>query len=247
MIVELEQVTPPPFPTPIPVKFLKITATRGGAARLDQLCPLPILQLRLPSVLFPVISLLTDKPKCSSKVSPVASNWWWSNGSKFTTEKILPRSFGEEIETIFLISRIICARYCFLSSSPRFGFSTTTIECVRRSCRNTCWMENEVFEARNEKRSPGDRLSKCLIVIAVLSSVGRESNTKYTAKRNQRGIRITGLCIGSPACISIVTKPVPFISFSFFFHAGLLEFLRVTFTHILVIRRIMKKWNENAS
>ena len=41
-----------------------------------------------------------------------------------------------------------------------------------RSCRNTCWMENEVFEPGNEKRSTGDRLSKCLIVIAVLSSVG---------------------------------------------------------------------------
>lgn len=103
-------------------------------------------------------------------------------------------------------------------------------------------MENEVFEARNEKRSPGDRLSKCLIVIAVLSSVGRESNTKYTAKRNQRGIRITGLCIGSPACISIVTKPVPFISFSFFFSR---RFIRIPPCYVYAYNPRNKEDNEN--
>lgn len=97
----------------------------------------------------------------------------------------------------------------------------------------------------NEKRSTGDRLSKCLIVVAVLSSVG--SDTKYTGKRNQRGIRITGLCIGlfPDACISIVTKHVPFISSFFFFSR---RFIRIPPCYVYarsrisrIMRRIMEK------
>lgn len=129
MIVALEQVTSP-------TNTSKISQDHGNSrwrSSLPRTLPLadsPTSICRLPSVVFPVISLLTDKPKCSSEVSSVEQRFQVYQGEN------IPRSLEEEIETIFLISRIIRyrARYYFLFFYP-FPSSFVFPSTIERAAR----------------------------------------------------------------------------------------------------------------
>lgn len=140
MIVALEQVTSPTNTSKISQDHGN-SRWRSSLPRTLSLADSPTSICRLPFVVFPVISLLTDKPKCSSEVSSVASNWW-SNASKFTRVKIYIRSLEEEIETVFLISRIIRyrARYYFLfftlSPPPLFFHQQSSVPLVSKHLLN---------------------------------------------------------------------------------------------------------------
>lgn len=84
MIVALEQVTSPTNTSKISQDHGN-SRWRSSLPRTLSLADSPTSICRLPSVVFPVISLLTDKPKCSSEVSSVEQRFQVYQGENIHT------------------------------------------------------------------------------------------------------------------------------------------------------------------
>lgn len=140
VIVALEQVTSPTNTSKISQDHGN-SRWRSSLPRTLSLADSPTSICRLPSVVFPVISLLTDKPKCSSEVSSVASNWW-SNASKFTRVKIYHGPSKRKSKRFFLyrelfdIARDIISFFFTLSPPPLFFHQQSSVPLVSKHLLN---------------------------------------------------------------------------------------------------------------
>lgn len=134
VIVALEQVTSPTNTSKISQDHGN-SRWRSSLPRTLSLADSPTSICRLPSVVFPVISLLTDKPKCSSEVSSVEQRFQVYQGENIHT---VPRR-GNRNDFSYIanysISRAILFPF-FLPFPLLLCFSINNRAC--RSCRNTC-------------------------------------------------------------------------------------------------------------
>lgn len=180
---------------------------------------------RLPSVVFPVISLLTDKPKCSSK--SVSSNWW---SFRFTRVKIYHGSL--ERNKIFLTSRITIdieitrdiISFFFLTFPFVFP---PTIERVETLVE---W-KTKFFERKTIYRRSSLEMFNCRCG-SFKCGIGHEIHGQTQSTRYSDNWFVHRFV---PRCLYIdryKTCSIYFFFFFFFFHAVLLEFLRVTFMHV---------------
>lgn len=102
---------------------------RSSLPRTLSLADSPTSICRLPSVVFPVISLLTDKPKCSSEVSSVEQRFQVYQGENIHT---VPRRGNRN--SFSYIANYSISRYYFLFFYP-FPSSFVFPSTIERAAR----------------------------------------------------------------------------------------------------------------
>lgn len=135
MIVALEQVTSPTNTSKISQDHGN-SRWRSSLPRTLSLADSPTSICRLPSVVFPVISLLTDKPKCSSEVSSVEQRFQVYQGENIHTVPRRGNRNGFSYIANYSISRAILFPFFTLSPPPLFFHQQSSVPLVSKHLLN---------------------------------------------------------------------------------------------------------------